>query len=99
MHRPFFSIINHGPEHSQYFQGQGTSYTPYDNVVTGIGDTAHEAYTDCVEQVYQWFGSKAEQLKLPKHPRGIRQSDRLSKEEMENEEYHWFVSIVFTIND
>lgn len=99
MQRPFFTIVNHGPEHSQYFQGQGTTFTPYHSVVTGIGDNAKEAYEDCVDQIYQLHGNKAKTLHLPEHPKGIRQSDRLSKAEMENEEYHWFVSILFTIND
>jgi hypothetical protein len=98
MKTPRFEIIDHGPEHSQYFQGCGTSYTPYSSVVTGIGDNAKEAYEDCIDQIYQLYGSKAEALRLPKRPHGIRLSDHLSKEERDNEEYYWFVSIRFTVN-
>ena len=32
-----YEIINHGYEHSQYFQGGGVSYTPFDDVATGVG--------------------------------------------------------------
>jgi hypothetical protein len=94
-----FEIISHGPDHAQSFHGCSTSHTPYRSVVTGIGDNAREAYEDCIDQIYMWYGSKAEALRLPKHPRGIRQSDRLNKAERENEEYSWFVSIRFIINE
>ena len=46
-----YQIIDHGIEHSQYFQGCGTYGTEYSNVVTGIGDSAHNALEDCLEQL------------------------------------------------
>ena len=45
-----FEIIDHGVEHSQYFQGCGTAFTPYTDVYTGIGSSAHEALEDALEQ-------------------------------------------------
>lgn len=48
-----FEIIRHGVEHSQYFQGCGTSFTDFDHVVTGIGDTEQEALDDAVESMAQ----------------------------------------------
>lgn len=43
-------ILNHGVEGSQYFQGCGVSHTEYTDVYTGIGDSAHEALEDALEQ-------------------------------------------------
>lgn len=46
-----FQIIDHGIEHSQYFQGCGTSYTNFDYCVTGCGGNATEAFDDALEQI------------------------------------------------
>lgn len=43
-------IIDHGVEGSSYFQGCGVSGTGYDEVYTGIGDSANEALEDALEQ-------------------------------------------------
>ncbi len=48
-----FELIDHGIDHSQYFQGCGVSFTRFANVVTGIGDNLAEAIDDCLEQVVQ----------------------------------------------
>ncbi len=48
-----FEIIDHGIEHSQYFQGCGVALTSLKNVVTGIGDNPAEAIDDCLGQVAQ----------------------------------------------
>jgi len=46
-----FELIDHGIEHSQYFQGCGVAFTGFANVVTGIGDNPAEAIDDCLEQM------------------------------------------------
>jgi len=46
-----FEVIDHGIEHTQYFQGCGVSFSPFTNVVTGIGDNPAEAIDDCLEQM------------------------------------------------
>jgi hypothetical protein len=46
-----FQLIDHGIEWSHYFQGCGTAFTDYDNVVTGIGDNPAEAISDCLDQI------------------------------------------------
>ena len=46
-----FELIDHGIEHSQYFQGCGVAFTRFANVVTGIGDNPAEAIDDCLEQM------------------------------------------------
>jgi hypothetical protein len=90
-----YEIINHGPEHSQYFQGCGVSYTKFDTCVTGIGDNAKDAYNDAVEQIYEMgeYTEKSLDNLLPKRPKGIRVKDRLTKEERESDEFYWHLSI------
>jgi len=46
-------VITHGVEHEQYFQGCGTSFTPFTDVATGIGDDAAEAFDDALESLAQ----------------------------------------------
>lgn len=57
-----FELINHGIEHSQYFQGCGIAFTQFANVVTGIGDNPAEAIDDCLEQIAQ-YDFEAEDMK------------------------------------
>jgi len=40
-----------GIEHSQYFQGFGTTFTPYEYAATGSGSNLREAIDDCLEQI------------------------------------------------
>jgi hypothetical protein len=61
-------LINHGREHEQYFQGCGTAFTTFDNVVTGIGDDANEAYDDALEMLAQSGGKMPKEIdELLKH--------------------------------
>jgi hypothetical protein len=94
-----YKIINHGYDHSQYFQGQGTAYTEYDMAFTGIGDNAKEAYNDALDQVY---GADIDQISLdilPTRPRGIRVTDKVPDRyhEADYDEYHWYVSILIKL--
>ena len=92
-----FEIVNHGYDHSQYFQGCGCSYTEYDSVVTGAGMNAREAYDDALEQIAMMESSGFVE-KFPSRPRGINARDkvpaRMQREE-ENEMYY-YVSIRYT---
>lgn len=47
-----FEVLDHGYQHSQYFQGCGTSFTDYNHVVTGSGTTQKESYEDALNQIY-----------------------------------------------
>ena len=89
MKKEKFEIIVHGADHEQYFQGCGTAFSNFDNVVTGIGTDAKEAYLDAVEQVYQQLGEEADKLKLPKRPRGISKEDKSPPEE----DWWYYISI------
>lgn len=48
-----YTIVDHGVEHSQYFQGEGTSFTDYIDCATGIGCSAHEAMEDALDNLAQ----------------------------------------------
>ena len=92
-----FEIINHGPNHAQYFPGYGTAFTDFDFVVTGVGTNAKAAYKDAVQQLYMSeIDSNSIDKRIPKRPRGIRQRDCLKASEMADDysEYWWYVSIL-----
>lgn len=44
-----YKITWQGPMLPDYFQGAGTSFTPWNDVSTGCGSTLREAYEDAVE--------------------------------------------------
>ena len=92
-----YEIINHGPEHSDYFQGCGTSFTDFDEVATGIGNNAKQAYEDAVEQLYTMDIDSASLDKIiPTRPKGIRASDKIpaaQAQAYEDISYYWHVSI------
>lgn len=71
-----YEIIQHGVEYADYFAGCGVAHTPFNAVVTGIGDNATEAYEDAVDQIYQALDTaQAEKLRLPTGPHGVRLTD------------------------
>jgi hypothetical protein len=84
-----FEIVNHGPDYPDYFQGCGVAFTPFDNVVTGIGNTAKEAYFDALDSMAQQDSKSAE--RMPNKPHGIRESD--SVPHSMGPDAYWYVSI------
>jgi hypothetical protein len=48
-----WQILDHGREHSSYFQGCGVAFTTYEHVSTGIGNDASEAMEDALEMMAQ----------------------------------------------
>jgi hypothetical protein len=55
-----WELIDHGLEHAQFFQGVGTSGTPYDHAVTGVGTSYFEALDDALEQIAEEEGTTEE---------------------------------------
>ena len=53
MSKPQYQIVDLGVHHPDYFQGFGTSITPFDQSTYGIGHTAQEAYDDALESMAQ----------------------------------------------
>lgn len=82
-----FQIISHGYMYPDYFQGCGVAFTEFQDVATGCGNDAKEAYEDAVESLAQcgWNVDK-----LPRRPRGIRASDRVPAR---CDEAYWYVSV------
>jgi hypothetical protein len=83
-----YEIINHGMEHSQYFQGCGTSFTRFTHVWTGIGDSSKEAYNDALEQMAMEDEQAA--VMMPTRPSGIRTRPRVPRG---SEDIYFYVSI------
>ncbi len=46
-----YDVTSHGIHFADYWQGMGVSFSDYDDIVTGIGDTEIEALDDCLEQL------------------------------------------------
>lgn len=46
-------IVDHGPEHAQYFQGHGIALTRYTDSATGCGSTPGEALEDALDMLAQ----------------------------------------------
>lgn len=95
MKRIKYEIINHGYDHSQYFQGCGTYGTDFEHVATGYGMNAKEAYEDAVEQV----AMAGQGPNLPIRPRGINAKDKvpakIASEELN--EIRFYVSIRYNL--
>jgi hypothetical protein len=83
-----YEILDHGMDHSQYFQGCGTAYTDFTNVWTGAGNNAKEAYNDALDQAYMDIGGIAD--KFPKRPAGIRSRPCVP---VNSEDMYFYVSI------
>lgn len=83
-----YEIINHGMEHSQYFQGCGTSFTRFTHVWTGIGDSSKEAYNDALDQMFVDDSEAAE--KMPTRPAGFTLRPRVPHD---SEDVYFYVSI------
>jgi hypothetical protein len=93
-----FQLIDHGIDHSQYFQGCGVAFTNFDNVVTGIGDNPAETIDDCLEQIAQaGFDTEGMETRIKRQegwealPETPSVSDEYGCDE--TGEAHYFISI------
>jgi hypothetical protein len=83
-----YEIIDHGMEHSQYFQGYGVYGTRFTHVWTGVGDSSKEAYNDALDQMFMDDREAAE--KMPTRPSGIRARPKVPHD---SEDVYFYVSI------
>lgn len=83
-----FAILDHGIENNQYFQGCGTAFTRFDNVVTGCGSSAKEAFDDALESMAQMGFEASDELEAE----GNTLSTVMDVPEEAEESYH-YVSI------
>lgn len=94
-----YEVIDHGFEHGQYFQGCGTSFTRFDDVATGTGYDAREAFEDALDSLAQadWDTSKIKgKSRLSKQGvKGFLRSmgEPTKESDMEECEIYAFVSI------
>lgn len=54
MDKPKFQIVDLGVHRPDYFNGFGSSFTPFDHSTYGVGDTAEDAYQDALESAAQF---------------------------------------------
>jgi hypothetical protein len=61
-----YELDDHGVENSQYFQGAGVAYTDFEDIATGAGNNAEEAFNDALEQLASngWDVSEIESKEL-----------------------------------
>ncbi len=101
-----YEIIRHGAEHSDYFQGCGVSYTSFNHVSTGIGDTEAEAFDDALESIAQSHSFVDGEIERIEKEHGQEWSEEdmqtvigATDEEMEGNDQppYWHVSIRYNI--
>ena len=80
-------ILDHGVNGSQYFQGCGTYGTEYTEVYTGIGDSAHEALEDALEQ------AATSDWDVEGITNDLSEENTVPEDAEEESELHHFVSI------
>lgn len=86
-----YTIVDHGVESAPYFQGAGIAYSAWDDVSTGAGENAKEAYENAVELLAdEWDVSG-----LPKRPRGIstKSAVRRGRSKDFDADIHYYVSV------
>jgi hypothetical protein len=81
-----YEIIDHGVENSDYFQGCGVSFTEFESVYTGTGDTPAEALDDALGQASCEYNTEA-------ISNNLSDDSELSEDMEEVSEIHHFVSI------
>lgn len=106
-----YEIIRHGVEHSDYFQGCGASFTKFEHVQTGIGDTEQEAFEDaleCMSSGHSFADGELERVEReafmgmsPPDSRDVQTACGLTDEEMDGNLYlpYWHVSIRYNVAD
>lgn len=87
--KPVFEIVDLGVDHVDYFQGFGTSYTPFDHSTYGIGATAEEAYQDALDSAAQFSPDSAIDLTaMPEHCPFEGEVDEESQDNEHNPAYY-----------
>jgi len=93
-----YQILDHGVDHAQYFRGCGTTFTEFQDVATGVGDTAAEALEDALESLAQcdWDTSTiTETLDDEESVCDVCEHDRDDRDpdECDGCELHYYVSV------
>ena len=96
-----FRIVDHGPEHEQYFQGHGTAFTKYTHCYTGVGSDASEALRDALDHAamsgevpdYLISDADASDDALDLRQCACDDDTRVNLPE----DWHWYVSVDFKV--
>ena len=87
-----YEVIIHGVDSPDYFPGQGTSYTPFANVVTGIGDTDQDALIDALDQAVESGMDDRMADEIEKST--VLKSKIVASDH--GEEMYWYISILWS---
>ena len=93
-----YQIVDHGFEGEQYFQGCGLSFTEFEDVATGCGDTIKAAFEDALDSLAM-NGWDVESVKLrmgrgrPLTVRGYLRGVGVSSADIEDNETHYYLSV------
>jgi hypothetical protein len=85
-----YKILSHGFDSPDYFSGQGTYMTGFDNVVTDIGLSEYEAYENCLAQLYE-LGQTELALQIIKD----NQPMSIEQDEPNLENWYYYLSILY----
>ncbi len=95
-----YEILNHGVQHNQYFTGCGTYGTEFQEVVTGAGDNAVEAYNDALEAIASQHDSAAiDLLGLPACPKRHNITVRCKVPASYSNEHYVYVGIRYNLHE
>jgi hypothetical protein len=93
-------IIDHGPDHAQYFPGHGLAFSGFADCATGCGSTPGEALEDALDSLAQDEWDTAE-IEASDEARDCRASagdvddwhDCATDKELDSCEHYWYVSV------
>lgn len=89
-----FQIIDHGPDHSDYFQGCGVSFTEYTHCFTGTSSDPYSAFGDAMEGMCQALNLTQEQVsEIEREGNNIFGNRRVAEYDLQCEEIYHYVSI------
>ncbi len=90
-----FELVDHGIEHSQYFQGCGLSFTEFDDIATGCGNNYAESVDDALECLAQgdWETEGMEKRILEQELPGYRALPTRPAVKASAEDCYYYVSI------
>lgn len=92
-------IVNHGPDHAQYFQGHGVAFTKWQACATGGGQTPAEALDDALEQLAdEWqiasIEADPDAVALANDETSAHEGcENIQSEDHESCEFYWYISI------
>lgn len=90
-----YSVIDHGVENSQYFQGCGVAFTKFEDVSTGIGDTYDQALDNALDSLAQndWDVEGIFDKEKNSSSKSVEDVIKAEFNTEPNEDTYWYVSV------